>query len=167
MARKRRKPQDVEYEGMIMTPMIDIVFQLIVFFIIVLDFSLAVIEPVKLPLAKNLEKTSYADHTLLVVNILKNGTIKINGETFYDAERNPPGSPGERMAFTKLEKLFNTRRMKPEYQEQPGNPNLVRYFMLVRADRSTDFEHVQRLLMMATRYGGVTKVMLAAKEEQT
>lgn len=163
---RRRVPKEEKPEGFIMTPMIDVTFQLIIFFILVTDFINAVIEKVTLPQASELIKTSYADHTLLVVNIMKNGMYKINGKVFFDPAQNVDPEK-ERMAFTKLEELFNSRRHNAKYQEVPGKPDLVKYFMLVRADRSTDFEHVQRLLMMATRYGGVTKVMFAVERERS
>jgi biopolymer transport protein ExbD len=164
MRRKKPKEGD-EGLGMMMTPMIDIVFQLIVFFILVLDFVRQSIEKVKLPSATEVKKTKYSDPTLLVVNITKKGRYMINGREYFDPTRNvDPGK--ERMAFTKLEELFNRRRHNRRYQEVPGRPDTVKYFMLVRADRSTDFEHVQRLLMMATRYGGVNKVMFAVEERR-
>ena len=164
MAKRKPMREPEEPGGMNMTPMIDVTFQLIIFFILVTDFSQAQIEKLTLPQAKSVIKTNFADATLMVVNILKDGTMKINGKMIYDA-RNMRAPEQERMAFTKLEEMFNTRRMNPKYIE-PGPGQFAKYFMYVRADRSTDFEHVQRLLMMATRYGGVTKVMFGAMEEK-
>ena len=48
MARKRRKPQDA---GMDLTPMIDVVFQLIIFFILTMTISQLDLKAVQLPTA--------------------------------------------------------------------------------------------------------------------
>jgi hypothetical protein len=62
-----------------------------------------------------------------------------------------------------LKELFQRRLLR---YPDPGNRLRARYLMLVGADRSTDFEHVQRLLMMASFHGGVTKVLFAAEKER-
>lgn len=146
-----------------MTPMIDVTFQLIIFFMLVTEFTNAQIEKLQLPQAHNPQKTKMDDPTILIINVLKDGTIRIGGKTYYDARKGEK----EGMAFTLIEKLFESRRMSERHQEVRGRPDFVKYFMMIRADRDADFEHVQRLLMMATRYGGVTKVMFAAIKEQS
>jgi biopolymer transport protein ExbD len=144
-----------------MTPMVDVVFQLIVFFVLVIDFSRAIIEEMKLPIASNTEKISYAQD-VLIVNILKDGMYKINGRIFYDPDRVRTAEE-ERMAFLRLEELFTQRRLT---RSVPGTNGLVDTFMIIRADRSTDFEAVQRLMMMATVYGGITRVAFSAMPEK-
>ena len=132
----------------------DIVFQLLIFFMLTIQFSDANIDKLYLPQSTDPKKTKMSDPTLMIINVLKEGTIKINGKVMYDYRWNKSPET-ERMAFTKVEELFNKRRSMARYQEAPGS-TFAKYFILIRADRSTDFEHVQRLLMMATRYGGVT-----------
>jgi biopolymer transport protein ExbD len=141
-----------------MTPMIDVVFQLIIFFMLVMDMSQAQLEPVTLPSASKAVKEKYEDTTLLVLNVMKDGAIKINGKSFYNPKKD--GDDNKR-----LEDLFETRRQNKIYQEVPGKADWVKYPMLVRCDRSTNFEHLQKILMIATHHGGVTKVQLGAKQE--
>ena len=155
--RKRVKPPEDEHMGFNMTPMIDIVFQLLVFFMLVLDMSKHVLEPLILPYASKAIKEKHQDPQTLILNILINGTIKINGEVYWRPEF------GDNIDT--LIAVFDNRRRQREYQEVPGNDNWVSYPVLLRADRSTPFEHLQKILMVATKFGGVTRVQLAAKQE--
>lgn len=165
MARKANKIQEPVIEQPNMASFADIVFQLLIFFMLTIQFADANIDKLTLPQSTDPKKTKMNDPTLMVINILKSGTIKIGGKIWYDSNWNT--SPDkERGAFTKLEELFNKRRSQAKYQEIPGRADLAKYFILVRGDRSTEFEHIQRLLMMATRYGGVTKIMFATIGEK-
>jgi biopolymer transport protein ExbD len=155
---RRRLPDEVQMDSSNMTPMIDVVFQLIIFFMLVMDMSQAQLEPVTLPSASKAVKEKYEDTTLLVLNVMKDGAIKINGKSFYNPKKD--GDDNKR-----LEDLFETRRQNKIYQEVPGKADWVKYPMLVRCDRSTSFEHLQKILMIATHHGGVTKVQLGAKQE--
>jgi biopolymer transport protein ExbD len=165
----RKRPKsvgDLVVEQPMMGPFIDVVFQLLIFFMLTIQFSDAAIEKLVLPGSNDPKKTKMSDPTLLIINIMKDGTIKIGGKIWYDSRWNT-SREREREAFRRLEEEFNNRRSKAKYQEIPGRADTVKYFMLVRADRSTDFEHIQRLLMMATRYGGVTKIMFATVQLKT
>jgi biopolymer transport protein ExbD len=164
MPRRVSQVSDLRVEQPQMTTFIDVVFQLLIFFMLTVQFSDASIEKLVLPQSTNPDKFRLSDPTLLIINVMKDGTVKIQGKIWYDSKwnRNPDA---EKMGFTKIEELFNKRRHMAKYQE-PGQPTLVRYFILVRADRSTDFDHVQRMLMMATWYGGVNKVMFATVKEK-
>jgi biopolymer transport protein ExbD len=154
---RRKRPQEVEFEGANMTPMIDVVFQLIIFFMLVTDMAKQQLEPVVLPYASKAIKEKIEDTTILVLNIMGDGTIKINGKTFWKPK---DGDDNKR-----LEDLFESRRQNKLYQEVAGKADWVKYPMLIRADRSTPFEHLQKVLMIATHHGGVTKVQLGAKQE--
>jgi len=158
MAYKRRSAPELPQDSFNLTPMIDVVFQLLIFFMLVMDMSTAQLEAVTLPSASKAVKEKFQDTTLLVLNIMKDGTIKINGKTFY----NPKKDADENK---KLEDLFESRRQNKKYQEIEGKADWVKYPMLVRCDRSTGFEHLQKVLMIATHHGGVTRVQLGAKQE--
>ena len=158
MGYKRRTAPELPQDSFNMTPMIDIVFQLIIFFMLVMDMSKAQLEPVVLPSASKAVKEKFEDTTLLVVNVMKDGVIKINGKTFVNPKKDGDDAK-------KLEDLFESRRQNKVYQEVPGKADWVKYPMLVRCDRSTGFEHLQKILMIATHHGGVTRVQLGAKQE--
>jgi biopolymer transport protein ExbD len=150
---KRRVPPEVEGVKIDMTPMIDVVFQLLIFFMLIMDMSKAQLEVMTLPSAKKAIKEKFVDTTMLVINVLKDGTIKINGKTFW--------KPVNGDDMKKLEDEFEGRRQNKLYQEVAGKT----YPVLIRCDRSMPFEHLQRILMIATHHGGVTRVQLGAKQE--
>ncbi|MBI4563674.1 MAG: biopolymer transporter ExbD [Planctomycetes bacterium] len=150
-----------EIEGMNMTPMIDVVFQLIIFFMLVMDMSRQQLTPLKLPTASKAEKEKFTDETQLILNVRDNGEILIGGKLYF----RPPQDPTQYEA-RKLEDLFEARRQIRAYQEVAGDANFVKYPILVRADRSAPFQWVQMILMIATLHGGVTQVSLGAMQDQ-
>ena len=154
---KMKVPEAVENVGFNMTPMIDIVFQLIIFFMLVTDMARAQLEPVILPIASKALKEKFEDPMVLVLNLMPDGTVKSGGKTFW--------SPKMGDENKKLEDLFEARRQNKAYQEVAGKDDWVKYPLLIRADRSTNFEHVQKILMIATHHGGVTRVQLGARKE--
>jgi biopolymer transport protein ExbD len=157
MAKRRPPPGEIEQVSFDMTPMIDCTFQLIIFFMLIMDMSKAQLEPLTLPSAKKAIKEKFADTTMLVINVMKDGSIKINGKTFW--------KPAMGDEMKKLEDEFEGRRQNKLYQEVQGKTEWVKYPVLIRCDRSTHFEHLQKILMIATHHGGVTRVQLGAKQE--
>jgi biopolymer transport protein ExbD len=146
-------------------PFIDVVFQLLIFFMLTLQFTDMTVEKLKLPEASD-PKTIAATPGLLIVNIKRDGTITIGGQVFYDGSRERSAAD-ERNAFTRLESLFAQRHAKAEYRQDPSRPESpAKYPVLVRADRSTPFEQLQRVLMMASRYGKVERVLFASEGEE-
>jgi biopolymer transport protein ExbD len=157
MARKKVKEIE-EPESFVMTPMIDIVFQLIIFFLLVNDMSRAQLEELTLPKASKAIKEKLEDPLTLVLNILPDGAIKYNQKTIFKPNHQNP----EEAKTKRLEDLFEARRLQKRYQEG-GDENWVKYPVLIRADRQTPFQYIQLLLQIATKHGGVTKVQLGAK----
>ena len=131
-----------------MTPMIDIVFQLIIFFMLVMDMSQVQTEKLELPSASTAIRDTRVDKHVLILNILKDGTVKVNGKRVGDAA---------------MEGIFQTRRNMEKYRGPDGT---VTYPLLIRADRSAEFEHLQRITMIAAQYGGVIRLQLGAKMER-
>ena len=155
--RRRTLPPETPVDGFDMTPMIDIVFQLIIFFMLVNDMASAQREPVALPTASQAVKERVEDPSVLVLNVMKDGTIRAGGRPLW--------TPALGDDCRKLEELFEARRQSRAYQETPGRTEWVKYPVLVRADRSAPFEHLQKILMIAARHGGVTRVQLGARQE--
>lgn len=137
--RRRAPPPDVEQDGFDMTPMIDCTFQLIIFFMLVTDMASVQTEKMTLPVAS---RTVPGDEPGLVVNVMADGKIRIDGRTVKDET---------------LESIFEGRRSKAE--RGSGYP------VILRADRSTPFEHVQKVMMVATARGAVTRVQFCARKE--
>ncbi len=154
---RRRLSQEAGWEGSNLTPMIDVTFQLIIFFMLVTDMASAQIENLKVPSASKAIKEKYDDPQLLVLNVMPDGTIKSGGKVFWHPKMGDD--------CKKLEDLFEARRQNRAYQEVAGDEKYVKYPLMIRADRSAHFEHVQRILMIATHHGGVTRVHLGARQE--
>ncbi len=157
MARKRRSvaEEEEEVDGFMMTPMIDIVFQLIIFFMLIMDMSQIQVDKLTLPKASKAIKQKYSDQTILIMNILKDGTVRMGGKTIW--------KPSLEDDNTRIENIFETRRGILRFQETPGNSQWVNYPLVIRADRSAEFQHLQKIIMIATALGGVSKLQLGAK----
>jgi biopolymer transport protein ExbD len=151
----RRAPEPEEPEGFSLTPMIDVTFQLIIFFMLVTDMAQRQLEPVTLPQARVLEIDP--EPLRVVLNIEKSGRIKLQGRVLFD--------PAREEEPTRLVDLLEGHRLRRDRQSVPGHEDFVRYPVMIRADRSTEFQHLQRVLMIAAARGGVTKVEYAATEE--
>ncbi len=156
----RKSVQAEEPEGMVMTPMIDIVFQLLIFFVLVTDMARAQLENLTLPKANKAIKAKLDDKTTLVLNVLPDGTIKISGKILFRPDPLNPSDQDTR----KIEDLFNARREMPIYQVVQGKNDFVSYPVLIRADRSTPLQYIQLILMIAAAHGGVTQIQLGAKK---
>ena len=151
-------PEPDPPESSNMTPMIDVVFQLLIFFMLVTDMAKAQIEPLVLPYANKALKEKFNDETMLILNVLKDGSIKVQGKWLF----NPKNEEDPK----KLEDLLEARRQMKKYQEIPGKDDFVKYPIMIRCDRSTEFQHLQRILMIATKHGGVTRIQLGAKVDK-
>ncbi len=155
-----RVPDPEEPANFDMTPMIDIVFQLLIFFMLVTDMSKQQNIPLKLPPATKAVKEKLTDDTLLTINVKDDGTITIGGQVYF---RPPAGGDWSKYEAKKLEDLFERRRQMKAYQENPGDDTFVKFPVLIRADRSAHFQWVQLILAIATKHGGVTKIQLGAQ----
>lgn len=164
MKSEARGIQEAPIESPNLTTFSDVTFQLLIFFMLTVQFSDMAVEKLKLPTSVRPDKTR-GDPTMLLVNVRKDGTVAIGGRVWYDA-RWSSDAARDRTAWTNLEDLFIRRRADCRNRENPHDPlSPARYCLLVRADRSTGFEHVQRLLMMASRLGGVARIMFATTGE--
>lgn len=159
----KMKPAPVPDPGSFnMTPMIDIVFQLIIFFMLIMDMSKRETTPLNLPEASKALEDSKPDESLLVINIMgddprhKNGDILVYG---VSVDNHP-------IDDNTLIAIFRKRREQPEYLEPGGvkGKGWAKYGMLIRADISTQWRHVQKVLTMAPIAGGVTRAELGAKK---
>ena len=155
-----------EPEGFNLTPMIDVTFQLIIFFMLVNDMAQAQAEQLQLPPSDQAIQEKFIDDSLLIVNVLgetnelkkPNGTILISGKVVFE-----PSAEAGKYDVRRLADLFEQRRLIKAYQETAGDTKFVRYPVLIRADRTTHFEWVQLLLAVASKHGGVTRVQMGTK----
>ena len=151
MARKRTKGTELEMD---MTPMIDIVFQLIIFFMIVSDMSQQDLAELVLPMA-DMAIDDEAEPGRMIVNILPNGEIEI--------KRNRYGTLSNKDAENALRAYLLTEVQKGERDAD----NLSERSLLVRADKQTQFKEVQKVMAICGETGiQIYKVHLAAAQNE-
>lgn len=143
--------------GADMTPMIDMVFQLIIFFVVVNDFSSTQTEPVVLADASraNTDAKPTKDRTI-IVNVLPDGQIKIKRNVYGG-----PKIPYEVLKdFVGLEAEYAGTE---ENNESPGK-KVSKLRVIIRADQDAKYEHVQKV-MKACAENGVFKTVISAFKE--
>ena len=111
-----------------MTPMIDVVFLLIIFFMIVVDLSQQELENIILPRASQCQKDDPTEESRKIINVRPTGEIIVKRKEY---------------ALDQLENnLFIWRQMfreedKDGFCEKP---------ILIRTDRGTEMRHVQKIM---------------------
>ena len=119
-----------------MTPMIDVVFLLLIFFMVVVDMTQKDLADLTLPLAITAEPDKANDKDKrYIVNVDRQGFIKYKGGDFTLGE---------------LKQLLNRlKRHYGKYKDFGKPPNIVKaseLFVLVRADKDTPWQHVQWIM---------------------
>ena len=143
--RGKRKAKPIESESPDLTPMIDITFQLVVFFLVANDLTRKEVEDVELPqaLAGGQDK---GEDQRVIINITKP----------KDPD-NPPKYPdikvkGRAYDLKTLERFMKTQAdLKREGDGSAGEPSAV--FVLVRADKGTPWQHVQYVMQVCAQPG--------------
>jgi biopolymer transport protein ExbD len=136
-----------------MTPMIDVVFLLIIFFMIITDMTQQDLEELKLPEARNAQEDKPKPGEFRpVINIQTDGTIKVKRRVYFD-----PEAPDD---FKELRSFLSDVAKKMKQAD-----NLPDEALLIRADMNTPFRYIQKV-MEQCGYKGIQiwKVQLAAAE---
>ncbi len=131
-----------EDEGkMDMTPMIDIVFNLVIFFMLVTDINQKDLAELTLPLAHMSQDDDGKDpDDRLIVNISKDGVILVKNEkksldalaTFLESAK----------------RSYDTRQalLGKEGSEEKAGQKVSKLFVLLRADKDTPWQHIQYIM---------------------
>ena len=151
--------------AMDMTPMIDVTFQLIIFFMLLMDMSTKELEELVLPKAFSaVEDKPDPKDPRPVINIVADGRILVKRDLYFD----PQNDDG----YAKLKKfLADKARVMPKAHVDPKNPNSMMAPdkpILVRADQSTPFKHIQKVMEICGQEGiKIWKIELAAGEAKS
>jgi biopolymer transport protein ExbD len=134
-----------------LTPMIDVVFNLIIFFMIITDLTQKDIEQLTLPKASQ-DKEDKADEkeTRILINVLK----EVGRDKQYKEIKDwPPGGPvmvkvkGQELTLDKLkEELFKIAETDRD-MDHPMQPSEV--FVLIRCDKDIRWREVQWVMQAA------------------
>ena len=138
-----------------MTPMIDVVFLLIIFFMVITDMTQQDLEDLQLPVAVNATADKPdPDEFRPVVNIKTDGSIWVKRRLYFD-----PENPDD---FKELRSFLSDIATRMEKKDNlPDEP------LLIRADMNTPFRYIQKV-MEQCGYKGIQiwKVQLAAAEAE-
>ncbi|MAB81231.1 MAG: hypothetical protein CMJ89_17940 [Planctomycetes bacterium] len=118
-----------------MTPMIDVVFLLIIFFMIITDLTQQDLEELQLPKARSaVEDKPDIEVVRPIINIPQSGRMIYKRRTLYDPEIDGDNMQG-------LERFLVDQAFRmPRKDELPDNP------LMIRADRGTEFKYIQRVM---------------------
>ncbi len=168
-ARKKRKhdtsASDVEMD---MTPMIDIVFQMVMFFVIVSDFSQKDIAKLTLPWSTVGVDDEGDDESRLIINItaprLSDTKVKKGDENVY-SKIMVRGKPHD---FQSLQKFLELNGVQnPKYREtDPTKKGLSNRSLLIRCDGNQSFDYVKAILQICAQPDiAIYKVEIATAEQ--
>ena len=153
----------MEEEKMDMTPMIDVVFLLIIFFMLISDMTQQDLEILTLPKAISaVPDEPDVDDFRPVVNVRQDGTMVVMKEEVFTPS--PEGGTDDEKGLKKT--LLNfADRMATDFfnKEAQTGEQLPDDFLLIRADQYTSFHYVQRIMTLCGEDSiRIWKVQLAA-----
>lgn len=143
-----------------MTPMIDVVFLLIIFFMIITDMTQQDLEELKLPLAIEADEDKPDPKEVRpVVNIMWDGRMVVKRKDIY--------TPEQEENYSQLEGYLADQSSKMEKEhfnkEAQTGPMIPAGKLLIRADENTDFHFIQKVMEICGKKGiQIWKVQLAA-----
>lgn len=126
-----------------LTPILDMVFQLITFFMLVINFKTAALDmTLKLPVIGDAKRVvTEGQVSILTLNINKEGSLKVYGETKKDIQNYIAGE-------AQVE-LFAAKRRNSGLQSGDELPTTV----VIRADKNTQYHMVHGVIETCQKYG--------------
>jgi biopolymer transport protein ExbD len=146
-----------------MTPMIDVVFLLIIFFMIITDMTQQDLEELVLPMAQFArEDKPDPEEYRPIINIQYDGKIIIKREKYYIPEEDD----GNADPYIRVKEWLakTAKRMKKDFLTEGATtgPKVPDEPLLIRADISTPFKHIQKIMEFCGAAGvQIWKVQLA------
>lgn len=136
------KADDLAQVQVDMTPMIDMVFQLIIFFMLVNRMVQDERAQLELPLAEQAKEEKLGDTKRMIINVHKDGKVEVTGRVVSEAE------------LTKM--LFQESRLSKD--EDGASARSV----LIRGDIDTPYKSIQKIMVECARQK-LYKISFAAK----
>jgi biopolymer transport protein ExbD len=143
-----------------MTPMIDVVFLLIIFFMIITDLTQQELEDLKLPVAVEADEDKPDPKVVRpILNIDYRGEIKVKREVYFDPE---DGDSKQLEGF-----LADSARKMPQELDETSGMTLPDNPVLIRADQVTPFKEIQRVMEICSKQGiRIWKIEIAAAQPE-
>ncbi|HLQ37137.1 MAG TPA: biopolymer transporter ExbD [Planctomycetota bacterium] len=133
-----------------MTPMIDCVFLLLIFFVLVIDLNQRNLEDLVLPAARSRQPDQQPPLQRPVINVLQNGAVVCNGRVWYD----PASSGADAAGIAEL--LRNMQQTIKGLRTEDGRigdrqVRLIADPVLIRADKWTEWRHIAELIRQCSQ----------------
>jgi len=138
-----------------LTPILDMVFQLITFFMLVINFKSAALDlNLKLPVVGSARPVdTKGQESLLILNVDSQGDINVYG-------RKQPVK--EYIAREAMAALIGAKRSQPDLEFGQELPTMV----VIRADRTTPFKALNRVIMECQQNGFIRFALKAINREE-
>jgi len=149
-----------------MTPMIDVVFLLIIFFMIITDLTQQELEDLELPTATHAvaDKIKPGEWRP-IINIPYDGQMVVKREVYYDPEIHDSQAQPYLQVKEWLSLVADKMSQEHFNVDAQTGPMIPDDFLLIRADQSTPFRHIQKVMAFCGEKGvQIWKVQLAASE---
>jgi biopolymer transport protein ExbD len=125
-----------------LTPILDMVFQLITFFMLVINFKSATMDlSLRLPVIGSVRPVQLKAADLLVLNVDRQGELRVYGKQVSDIRAY---ILGEAQASQ-----LTARRLNPDFKSGDDLPTMV----VLRADKKTPFKHLNRVILTCQQNG--------------
>lgn len=147
-----------------MTPMIDCVFLLMIFFVLIIDLSQTNLEDLILPRAEYQEPDDTPPENRPVINLLQSGAVYYKGKMQYD----PAVHGNDYSGIMKMLKLIKqTGNLKTKTENLAGRDvELVDDPVLLRADKWTEWHYVGEVMKQCSQpEAAFWKIELAMSEK--
>lgn len=152
-----------------MTPMIDCVFLLMIFFVLVIDLSQKNLEDLILPMATFQTPDDQPPENRPILNVMQNGAVYFEGEMYYDPQATDPA----KRKVSNIQKLLQLihdeglRKGTLTEEELPGlSAPVLADPILIRADKWTEWHYVGEIMKQCSQPDiAFWKVQLALSEQ--
>lgn len=150
-----------------MTPMIDCVFLLMIFFVLVIDLSQKDLEDLILPKAEYAEPDDEPPEIRPIVNINQKGQVIYQKNTYYDPAVNGDNYDSiNALLFHWRDYVVDKKKIKTEKVGGGMTMKVIDDPVLIRADKWTEWHFVGKFMMACThKDAAFWKLELALSEE--
>jgi biopolymer transport protein ExbD len=131
--------QDLKAEPNL-TPILDMVFQLVTFFMLVINFKAASLDmSLQLPVIGSALPTESGDRDVLVLNVMPNGKLRMYGE--------------ERDVEILIAQEARSARQSAGGSSKQGKSNELPTTVIIRADRTTPYHYIHHVIQACQSHG--------------
>jgi len=148
-ARRKKSGEGFPDATLRLTALIDVIFLLIIFFLLVSELTRQAVENVRLPHA--LKAIDDEGQHRLIINVLSSGRIKVNGKQYNDGED--------------ITRLIALLRQAAAQHMESRDPPVSAVPVKIRADAEVEYRWVQQVMVACMR-AHIWKVSFGCIQDQ-